>query len=432
MSTTSISHNPLHGLPARGLVAEYQRRDLAQLADQHLVELAAEVLGVPRAEIAVDQSSLVLHAPLELMARSALLPYVAPGDRERARLRIVSLAAMYQASGPPPPAPPERAFDSSSDAAATLVGAIDREDLAAVDAAGAWLGPRVRPDQLVALLADHTVDRLSAAGHANIFLALLARNQPRGLRQQMLRHPARELAKQSSRRIAVPSTRTSSDRKRAFYLLDTLLQVPLIGPSEQRGTAAMVEHAQTKGALGGLVDADGTFTAPQVPPIELLRFAAHAMLQGPPESAPYGWTHCLTLPQAALTVAPACEDSSRAIYVASAYLAAHWATLGRGALALDWIPEPVDESVDASLQTSPEDAAAAAWHSTSHADTLTTLATSAALAHDAHRVKYTLACLDAAAADRSHMPLYLAAAAYLNAWWIQHPDRSDPMIDELT
>jgi hypothetical protein len=87
MSTTSIYHNPLHGLPARGLVAEYHRRDLAQLADQHLVELASEVLGVPRAEIAVDQSSFVLHAPLELMARSALLPYVAPGDRQPGHTR---------------------------------------------------------------------------------------------------------------------------------------------------------------------------------------------------------------------------------------------------------------------------------------------------------------------------------------------------------
>lgn len=431
MPTTSISDNPLHGLAVRHVIDEYHRRGLAQLPDRRLVELAAEVVGVPLGEVPVDQYSFVLHAPLELMARSALLPYVAPSDREWARLRIVSLVAGYQNAGRPVPNPPEGAFDSFSDAATTLVEAIDLEDLDGVDTAAAWLGLRARPDQLVAVLADHVIDRLSAAGHGNIYLALLTRNQPRGLRQQMLRHPARELAKRSSRRIVVPHTCTSRDRNRPTSLLDSLVQTPLIGPVEQGGIAAMVEQAQSNGALGGLVDANGTFTAPEVPPAEILRFAAQTMLQGPPGSTPYGWTHCLTLAQAALMVAPACHDSSRAVYVASAYTAAHWATLGRGALALDWIPEPVDASVEESLQAGPEGAAAAAWHCASHADTFTKLATSAALAHDAHRIKYTLACLDAAGADRNHMPLYLAAAAYLNAWWIQHPDRSDPLIDKL-
>jgi hypothetical protein len=45
------------------------------------------------------------------------------------------------------------------------------------------------------------------------------------------------------------------------------------------------------------------------------------------------------------------------------------------------------------------------------------LATRASLHGDAHRVKYTLACLDAIATDPGHEALYLAAAAYLSAWW---------------
>lgn len=36
---------------------------------------------------------------------------------------------------------------------------------------------------------------------------------------------------------------------------------------------------------------------------------------------------------------------------------------------------------------------------------------------DAHVAKYTLACLDAAAFDPARRSLYLAAAAYLHAWW---------------
>ena len=43
--------------------------------------------------------------------------------------------------------------------------------------------------------------------------------------------------------------------------------------------------------------------------------------------------------------------------------------------------------------------------------------TRAALHHDAHLVKYTLACLDAAGADPDAARLFLAAAAFLSAWW---------------
>ena len=48
---------------------------------------------------------------------------------------------------------------------------------------------------------------------------------------------------------------------------------------------------------------------------------------------------------------------------------------------------------------------------------ITELVTRAALHHDAHYVKYTLACLDATAIDRTHERLYLAAAAKLAGYW---------------
>ena len=92
------------------------------------------------------------------------------------------------------------------------------------------------------------------------------------------------------------------------------------------------------------------------------------------------------------------------------------------AVDLDHVPDPVGLRLDEALATGPDVAASAAWHHASHPDTVTTLASSAALAHDAHRVKYVLASFDAAAADPSHRPLYLAAAAYLEAWWVQHPE----------
>ena len=202
-----------------------------------------------------------------------------------------------------------------------------------------------------------------------------------------------------------------------------------IGPPHSFFIAPLVEYAQERGVFDAFVD-DGVFVAPDRTPFELLRFAALAMLQGPDEHVPYGWTHCLTLAQAPLLIASSCSDPGQAAFVSLAYLAAHWAGLGAGAVENWFSPRAVEASVDEALTDSPAVAAAAAWHTADPARTLTSLATSASLAHDAHRVKYTLACLDAAAADPVQRRLYLAAAAYLNVWWRHHPDPSDPLDDE--
>ena len=73
----------------------------------------------------------------------------------------------------------------------------------------------------------------------------------------------------------------------------------------------------------------------------------------------------------------------------------------------------------AALDGTPEDAVASAWHATpaTAPRIVEALATRASLHHDAHLVKYTLACLDARRADPEAAPLFLASAAYLSAWW---------------
>ena len=72
-----------------------------------------------------------------------------------------------------------------------------------------------------------------------------------------------------------------------------------------------------------------------------------------------------------------------------------------------------------SFALEPVEAARAAFHTPgADLDELTTeLATYAALHEDAHLAKYTLACFDAAEADPEERRLFLAAAAYLGAWW---------------
>jgi len=397
-----MDNNRIAGMAESDIAADYERRRLGQLSDQQLVASVADIVGVPRAEVVGNRFSFVLHAPLELMARAALLPYVAPEQRERARLRIAAIAAMYQASGPPVAPPKAADYDSLAGAAGVLADAIDAGDLDTIDSAAAWLGHRARPDQIVGLLSGAAVDRLSAAGHGNIYFALLSRTQPRGLPMHMLRHPARALGLGSEHRIHVPPAGTADATR---LLLNRLAEVDVIGPPPSFFIAPMVEHAQDGGAFAGLLEPDGTFVAPAKTPFELQRFAAQAMLQGPPDQAPYGWTHCLTLAQAPLLLAAAQpgRDPAAAIYVATAYLAAHWAGLGDGHVDLTY--EPADPGPDA----------------------VTRLATAASVNHDAHRVKYTLACLDAVATDPSHRSLYLAAASYLNGWWDARPDAADPL-----
>ena len=49
------------------------------------------------------------------------------------------------------------------------------------------------------------------------------------------------------------------------------------------------------------------------------------------------------------------------------------------------------------------------------------LATAAAVHADAHLVKYTLACFDAASADADAAQVHLTAAATLAGWWAVNP-----------
>src|SRR4051812_48840715 len=112
---------------------DYHRLGWSALDDQRLVEKAAASIGVPRAEVVGDRYSFVFHAPLELLARAALLPLVDPNARELARLRIAALAVGYEESGPPLPPPPSGAFTSIADAAAALAAGVRAEDLPAID-----------------------------------------------------------------------------------------------------------------------------------------------------------------------------------------------------------------------------------------------------------------------------------------------------------
>ena len=419
-------------IPAPGELPDRYRSDgWAHLSDADLIAAAAGVLNVPRRNPA---DSFVLHAPLELVARSALLAHVPRQHRDVARMRILSVAAGVQAWGDPVDKLPAHLvtadrFDSTAEGARWLGAAIDDGDLDEVDGAAAWLGRAAGPQELRSLLAGIMVPRLSAAAHGSIFLYQLPRVSPRcPISGELVRSLVREVARFPDWRIGWV------DRAD-----------PTSSSDEQAGTLARLLGAVTDQGRGGsdfiqpTMDRVDGVAESMLGPLRLgpgsglhraiLRTAARSMLQDRSDAAPYGWSHCLTLPQAVLGLESALERPELATRIAATYVLGFRASSGDVEVEVDEVPEDPGVSLDDALRAGPHQAAGAMWHSTAdRAELVSTLASRASAAHDAHLVKYTLACIDAASADPAAADLYLSAAAYLCGWWAVHDDPGDPFI----
>jgi hypothetical protein len=396
------------------------------IPDVELIRSVAADLSVPRSDPA---DSFVLHAPLELLARATLLPLVTDDLREVARRRIADLGERFVASGPgldPGPAPRSDDFGSVAGAAARLEAALRAGDLDAVDEAGWWLALHADPADLRASLAGPVLTSLAAAAHAPIFLHLFPRvaaatgipaTPLRGLLRELARHPAWQVtwiddvpgadAVDPDELDRVLSDTTDLGRGGSDFIQPTMDRVDRTGVAAERlgpvTGAATAEHARV-----------------------LLRVAARSMLVDRSTAAPYGWTHCLTLPQAVTALADV-VDADRALRVAATEVLGFRAALGdRAVPAAGFLAGggdvPVDPGLglDDALRSGREAAVGAIWHGTAPDATVrVALASAASAHHDAHVVKYTLACLDAAEADPSHGRLHLAAAASLIGWWAE-------------
>jgi hypothetical protein len=393
-------------------------------SDARLVAQVGERLTVPRSEPA---GSFVLHAPLELVARAALLPFVDPAQREQARRQITAIATEFEDSGPPVSEPAADGYDSVDASARHLLTAMDRGELDDVDHAARWLGRAASAAELQQLLTTGIIKRLAAAAHAPIFLFELPRISPRGeITGELLRGLARELGRAPEWQIHWLDDRyrgrAADANASPGAMFDAIASTPL-GQREGNATpfiypvmSRVDEQGIAVEQLGAVVD--GTDIHERA--LTVLRAAAWSMLLEPGDHAPYGWSHCLTMPQAVLGLAGA-TDPNTALGVAATYVVGFRSALAVNALEPVFPTEDPGLSVHEALDAGPANAAAAVWH---HEDPtqgaiVSELATRASVQPDAHLVKYTLACLDAAAADRAHARLYLAACAQLVGWWAQ-------------
>ena len=408
------------GIDPDDVAAAYRARGLDSLSDEQLFSLAANVVSIPKREPA---NSFILHAPLELLARRALLHYVAPDRRAAVRQQIVRVAALYERAAEPIEPTADASFASPAAARAAFADAAAAKDLDGVDTAASWLGRHATSDDVLAL-AGTTVDSLAAAGHANIYFLLLARTAWSSRAALALLRPlAREIARYPELRIewlddvSVPGV---GGPDAGTQLADALAATPRLGLPGTDFVFPTVHQVDAGGQARAIVE-------PNLPADldranrTIQRIAAQSMLQDDPTFAPYGWTHCLTLSQAAIGIRHRLADPVRAAAIAATYVVAFRAAEGAHMIDARFEPARSGGAAFAALDAEPSVAAGAVFHaSDEHLDTIVPeLAARGGSHDDAHVAKYTLACLDAAASDPAARRLYFAAAAYLGAWWAQ-------------
>lgn len=336
-----------------------------------LVQEVAARLAVPRAEPA---DSFVLHAPLELLARRRLLDWVADVDRSTAEKHTAHHVA---------------AIGEAWDACSAPAPAAEWPDVADLDVAG---------------LAPAIAARTGAAAHAPIFLASIRAeaqlgNDTAGL-WPMLGPLVRELDRHPDWRISWSDRTPPTGPGDPAALADVLADPPRLGRGESTFIHPMIDRAERVAAerLAPVLPADGD---PAVWTPVILRTATASMLLDDPERAPYGWTHCLTLPLAVLQLADLIGPP--AIWVAATHVHALRCSLAATPVVPDQVADLARPAGDLDRRV---------------AD----LALAATRRHDAHVVKYSLAVIDAASLDPDASDLYLAAGERLLEWWDERGD----------
>jgi hypothetical protein len=294
-----------------------------------------------------------------------------------------------------------------------------------VDAIATWFLSHARLDDVMAL-AEPTLDLLAAAGHAPIGFFLASRLATTSRAALMLVRPMLvELARAPQLHVEwVRDAGVLDGDGDATRFGAALANTPRLGLPGSDFIFPLVHQADEQGLARDLVrptlPRDVTTAAAVT-----LRAAAQSMLQDDPVHAPYGWTHCFTLPHAILEVLPWVADRRRATALAATYVVAFRAAESARPLVDTHAPEPVTTDVVDALDASPEVAAAAWFHATDEmrARALPELAGRGACHPDAHVAKYTLACIAAAQSDPAQRGLYLAAAASLHGWWSEQGER---------
>jgi hypothetical protein len=431
-SSDAANWHKVSGIDRKNLANEFARRGLDEISDTNLCQQVAAIVSSPPK----NDNSFTLHAPLELLARYGLLPLVDPPERNQARLRMVASAAFFESdAGGSSPATKIAAFPDPAAAQVEFARAFQQGNADALDAIVLQFAAQFGTTNLVHILTPLALPTLSGASHSHIGLWLLlrhARTSDVG-DAALLRAAARALAKDKSQLTSFkgmdiagtkPLNQSPADIEREVL---AKLAAPARGKLTGGGMRALITSGEATGNADALFadfirhdltdeQIDAAFRA-------ALRVCAHNMLQHDTKFSKFGWSHCLTLPQAACGLSTLTVNRKLALAATLVWTTSYRSVMTNRDLDFNWSPEKLKGSASLleALQTSSTAAAARVWHAdTSERSAIKqTLATQASIRTDQHLIKYTRACLDMVSFDPEYERLYLAAAAHLCSVWVK-------------
>ncbi len=421
-SIDALRNLPLDIFNNAAPIENWRRSRVASIDDNALIALCAEAIAIPKRDR--GGSSFVLHAPLELLARARLLRRVMPEAREIVRRRIAEIVVRYANAGEEMRFTAIN-FSNEKVASVALVRAMDEGDQTIAHSAMRYLLNCNSLNELRALLIDKIAPLLGAAGHAPILLAEWNRDieYPREAAQlilaplhYLLNTPQAQLHWIDTMSWHEASKSHESTDARAHALTVALARPQAIDVGSHSIAPQLIAADNSSHIVAALREPLMRLPLTKIEKI-LLRTAAQSMLQDDVEQAAYGWTHCLTIPLALIANGDVSENPRRLYAIAATYVYAFRAATARVAINVEFEPESDEHHA-------PRRAAAKAFRASvqERPALRTQLASSAAAHRDAHLAKYTLACFDAAERDPAFEQIYLAAAAYLGAWWQQRDE----------
>jgi len=424
----------LNSLDSEDIPQRYDA-EFSRMPDVDLLAACASTICRPRS----NPDSFSLHAPLELLARYLLSSVAPPANMPAARIRMLMVAAQYAEGGEFQDVP----IEARSASPGELRQAIENGDVVAADACSANLSRELDDISLRQVFAPLASERLGGAGHTPILLNYVGRLSTIGARQVqcLVRNFARALAVDPKQKISWHhrqdfSLAPASDGDLVDRLCEAVRTTKLAETEPPGGIFGLVDAAERAEALAKQLDfmVGVDWRNPVLrmhAGTALSRMAALGMLCEPETHAKYGWTHCLTLPQAAWLAASYTDEPSHSMALAGSFVIG----MRRGLAKNDWNAPQIgrrERSADdlhAALRHGPEEAQAVGLELRPEEmrAAFACLAVKASARSDAHLVKYTLACIDAAALDPGSDCLYLAAAAKLNAIWLR--DEPEPVVN---
>ena len=411
-----------------------QLPQIETLSDHALLThcLALTAFGTSR------RSSFELHTPLELMARYRLLPWVGSEFRHMARAQMLATALDFRRIAKPLPVKPSGA------PSALAVGA----DTPWQGVAAVLQQPTAEDLRTVAqLLGERIIANVGAAGHGHLLLAFAA-DADGWVRERLAPHLRAFVEwfasdEETEGAALFENLQPLATAKRLEDVRDFLAAIPKnSAESEHGGIRGIVDRARQAGFACHVAADSGA--CPVARCVAALEVAARFMLLEETELE-YGWSHCLTLPEAACTLGENAtpHGAARATAVAISYVAAFVSAL-RGVAPLPVLPdagEPAatrQDLLDALMGDDALHAAPTVALRLDEAEVTSAWALICSLASvrpDAHLVKYVLACLRCANGRSRHPRLFLAAAAKLLAAWLaRYPAGTAPadlLIDRL-